>query len=189
MAFIGEGGTSRGGFHEALNFAGVHDLPIVFVCMNNLWAESVPASLQSRIEKYSDRAKAYGFPGVTIDGNDLLLVYTTVKAAIDKARSGKGPTLIECLTYRWYGHSEIDPANYRSASEVEEWKRRDPVLLYERHLDQARIMSASEREKLKADIEIELEEAIAVAESSPHPVAEEAYDDVYSFSPLSNFPG
>lgn len=189
MAFIGEGGTSRGGFHEALNFAGVHDLPNVFVCMNNLWAESVPAKLQSRVEKYSDRAKAYGFPGVTIDGNDVLLVYSTVKAAIDKARSGGGPTLIECLTYRWYGHSEIDPANYRSPEEVEQWRKRDPVLLYERHLDNAGVMSATDRESVKAKIEAELEEAIAFAESSPHPLAEEAYDDVYSFSPEPNFPG
>jgi TPP-dependent pyruvate/acetoin dehydrogenase alpha subunit len=189
MAFIGEGGTSRGGFHEALNFAGIHDLPNVFVCMNNLWAESVPAKLQSRIEKYSDRAKAYGFPGVTIDGNDLLLVYSTVKAAIDKARSGGGPTLIECLTYRWYGHSEIDPANYRAPEEVEGWKKRDPVVLYEKYLDQASVMSAAERDKVKADIEAELEEAIAIAESSPHPLAEEAYDDVYSYSPNPNFPG
>lgn len=189
MAFIGEGGTSRGGFHEALNFAGVHDLPIVFVCMNNLWAESVPASLQSRIEKYADRAKAYGFPGVTIDGNDLLLVYSTVKAAIDKARSGGGPTLIECLTYRWYGHSEIDPANYRDQQEVEAWKKRDPVALYEKHLESKGIMPAADREKVKAEIETELEAAIAIAESSPHPVAEEAYDDVYSFSPSPNFPG
>lgn len=189
MAFIGEGGTSRGGFHEALNFAGIHDLPNVFVCMNNLWAESVPAKLQSRIEKYSDRAKAYGFPGVTIDGNDLLLVYSTVKAAIDKARAGGGPTLIECLTYRWYGHSEIDPANYRAPEEVEQWKKRDPVVLYERHLDKAGVMSAAERDKVKSDIEAELEEAIAFAESSPHPEAEDAYDDVYSFSPNPNFPG
>lgn len=189
MAFIGEGGTSRGGFHEALNFAGIHDLPNVFVCMNNLWAESVPAKLQSRIEKYSDRAKAYGFPGVTIDGNDLRLVYSTVKAAIDKARAGGGPTLIECLTYRWYGHSEIDPANYRAPEEVERWKKRDPVLLYEQHLDVTGVMSAGERDSVKLGIEAELEEAIAFAESSPHPEAEDAYDDVYSFSPNPNFSG
>ncbi|HWO57595.1 MAG TPA: thiamine pyrophosphate-dependent dehydrogenase E1 component subunit alpha [bacterium] len=189
MAYIGEGGTSRGAFHEALNFAGVHDLPIVFVCMNNLWAESVPASLQSRLERYSDRAKAYGFPGVTIDGNDLLLVYTTVKAAIDKARSGGGPTLIECQTYRWYGHSEIDPANYRDAKEVEEWKRRDPVALYERYLEANGIMGSKERLRIQQEIEAELEAAIAEAEAAPHPRAEEAYDDVYSFSPRTNFPG
>jgi pyruvate dehydrogenase E1 component alpha subunit len=189
LAFIGEGGTSRGAFHEALNFAGVHDLPIVFVCLNNLWAESVPARLQSRIERYSDRSKAYGFPGMTIDGNDVLLVYTTVKAAIEKARAGGGATLIECLTYRWYGHSEIDPANYRDLAEVEEWKKRDPVLLFEKHLDSSGIMTVAERNSVKEEIEAELAEAIGVAESSPHPRAEEAYDDVYSFSPLPNFPG
>jgi pyruvate dehydrogenase E1 component alpha subunit len=188
LAFIGEGGTSRGGFHESLNFAGVQDLPIVYVCLNNLWAESVPAHLQSRIERYSDRAKAYGFPGLTIDGNDLLLVYTTVKQALDKARSGGGPTLIECLTYRWYGHSEIDPANYRTAEEVESWKKRDPVLLFEQHLEKSGIMSAAERQQVIDEVEKEIDEALAAAEASPHPHAEEAYDDVYSFSPLPNFP-
>ncbi len=187
LSFIGEGGTSRGGFHEALNFAGVQDLPIVYVCQNNLWAESVPTQLQSRITRYADRAKAYGFPGVTIDGNDLLLVHTTVRDAIAKARTGGGPTLIETLTYRWYGHSEIDPANYRSAEEVEAWKKRDPVVLYEKHLDAGKIMTRAEREQVVARVDAEIEEAIAQAEAAPHPRAEEAYDDVYSFSPRTNF--
>jgi TPP-dependent pyruvate/acetoin dehydrogenase alpha subunit len=188
LAFIGEGGTSRGSFHEALNFAGVQDLPIVFVCQNNLWAESVPSTQQSKVEKYSDKAKAYGFEGITIDGNDLLTVYLTAKNAIDKARSGNGPTLIECLTYRWYGHSEIDPANYRSQKEVDDWKKRDPVVLFEKHLDRAGVMSNSERETVIVAIDAEIDEAIKLAEASPHPEAIEALDDVYSFSPASNFP-
>lgn len=188
LSYVGEGSTSRGGFHEALNFAGVHDLPIVFVCQNNLWAESVPVRLQSRIERFADRAKAYGFPGVTIDGNDLLLVHSTARAAIKRARDGGGPTLIECLTYRWYGHSEIDPANYREPAEVEFWKKRDPVVLYEKHLDATGIMPPSERQTVIARVDAEIEEAIRQAEASPHPAAAEALDDVYSFSPSPNFP-
>lgn len=189
LSFIGEGGTSRGAFHEALNFAGIHNLPIVYVCQNNLWAESVPATLQSRITKFSDRAKAYGFEGVTIDGNDILVVHQRAAQAIAKARSGGGPTLIECLTYRWYGHSEIDPANYRSKEEVEAWKRRDPLVLYERHLEGAGIMNSSDFESVSAKIDAEIEEGIRDAEASPHPRPEEALDDVYSFSPATNFPG
>ena len=188
LAFIGEGGTSRGTFHEALNFAGIHDLPIVYVCLNNLWAESVPAYRQARITKFADRAKAYGFAGITIDGNDLLTVYQTVRDAIERARAGSGPTLIECLTYRWYGHSEIDPANYRTETEVESWKQRDPVVLYERHLEETGIMPQSEREEIIARIDAEIDEAITLAESSPHPEGDEALDDLYSFSPALNFP-
>lgn len=185
---FGEGATSRGGFHEALNFAGIHDLPVIYVCQNNGWAESVPASLQSRIEHYADRAKAYGFEGVTIDGNDLLLVYETAKKAIDKARNGGGPTFIECLTYRWYGHSEIDPANYRTKEELDSWKRRDPVAAYETYLQRSGVMPMQEREEILMRVDAEIEEAIRIAEESPHPDPEEALDDVYSFSPAANFP-
>jgi TPP-dependent pyruvate/acetoin dehydrogenase alpha subunit len=185
---FGEGATSRGGFHEALNYAGIHDLPVVYVCQNNGWAESVPASLQSRIEHYADRAKAYGFEGITIDGNDVLGVYSAARKAINKARQGEGPTLIECLTYRWYGHSEIDPANYRTKEELESWKRRDPVAAYESHLDRSGVMKLQEREEVIIRVDAEIEEAIRMAEESPHPEPEEALDDVYSFSPAVNYP-
>ncbi|MBD3298408.1 MAG: thiamine pyrophosphate-dependent dehydrogenase E1 component subunit alpha [candidate division Zixibacteria bacterium] len=185
---FGEGGTSRGGFHEALNFAGIHDLPAIYVCQNNLWAESVPAHLQSKIEKYSDRAKAYGFEGVTIDGNDILQVYLTAKKAVDKARNGDGPTFIECLTYRWYGHSEIDPANYRTNEELEYWKKRDPVALYEKYLEKSGVMKESDRKEVTDRIEAEIQESIETAEADPHPEADAALEDVYSFSPAPNFP-
>ena len=188
MCGFGEGGTSRGGFHEALNYAGVHDLPVIYICQNNGWAESVPASLQSRIERYADRAKAYGFEGITIDGNDLLAVYEAARKAVDKARAGGGPTFIECLTYRWYGHSEIDPANYRTKEELESWKRRDPLAAYEKHLERAGVMKLQDREEVIMRVDAEIEEAIRIAEASPHPAPEEALDDVYSFSPASNYP-
>jgi TPP-dependent pyruvate/acetoin dehydrogenase alpha subunit len=188
LSGFGEGGTSRGGFHESLNFAGIHDLPIVYVCQNNGWAESVPARLQSRIEQYADRAKAYGFEGVTIDGNDILEVYRTARRAVDKARSGGGPTLIECMTYRWYGHSEIDPANYRTKEELEYWKARDPVPRFEDHLEKTGVMPLADREEVVMRVDAEIDEAIKLAEESPHPKPEEALDDVYSFSPGANYP-
>lgn len=185
---MGEGATSRGGFHEALNFAGIHGLPVVFIVQNNLWAESVPARLQSKIERYADRAVAYGFPSVTLDGNDILLAYRAAYDAIGKARAGGGPTLIEFLTYRWYGHSEIDPANYRSEEEVSYWKKRDPLTRYEDHLESSGVMPKPEREDVLLRINGEIDEAIRQAEASPHPKDVEALDDVYSFSPASNYP-
>jgi pyruvate dehydrogenase E1 component alpha subunit len=125
---------------------------------------------------------------VTIDGNDLLLVYETARKAINKARKGGGPTLIECLTYRWYGHSEIDPANYRTKEELESWKRRDPVAAYETHLERTGVMELQDREEVIIRVDAEIEEAIRIAEDSPHPRPEEALDDVYSFSPALNYP-
>jgi len=182
VAFFGEGATSRGGWHEALNYAGVHKLPIIYICQNNLWAESVPHTLQSAVEKYSERAKAYGFPGVTIDGNDVFIVHKTAQQAIARARAGEGPTLIECLTYRWYGHSEIDPADYRSSEELAEWKKKDPVQRAENLLFSLGILTKDKREALVEQIEQEIEEAVAESEKEKYADVEEAYRDVYSDS-------
>ncbi len=159
LAFTGEGGTSQGSWHEACNFAGVHKLPIVFVCQNNLWAESVHYKFTSAIIDYSDRAKAYGFPGISIDGNDVVAVYEESKKAIERARKGGGPTLIEMKTYRWYGHSEVDPANYRMKEEVEEWKKKDPLPRFEAFLRKNGVLD----DKIKAEIEKEVEEEIEAA--------------------------
>ena len=180
VAFFGEGATARGGWHEALNYAGIHKLPIVYICQNNFWAESVPASLQGAIEKFADRAKAYGFPGLTIDGNDVVEVYKTTQEAIKRARSGEGPTFIECLTYRWYGHSEIDPADYRPKEEVEHWKARDPIPRHEKLLTDLGLLSPEAREAIVEDIESAIDEAVKEAESAPYSEPEEAYIDVYS---------
>jgi TPP-dependent pyruvate/acetoin dehydrogenase alpha subunit len=184
LAFFGEGATSRGGWHEALNFAGIHKLPIVYICQNNLWAESVPATLQAAIEHFADRAKAYGFPGVTIDGNDIFLVHKIAADAIAKARKGEGPTLIECMTYRWYGHSEIDPANYRRQDEVEEWRKKDPVSRAEKSLFDFGLLTNEKREALVEQIDQEIEAAVQEVEAVPYSEPEEAYRDVYS----DNFP-
>lgn len=180
VAFFGEGSTSRGGWHEALNYAGIYKLPIVYICQNNLWAESVPATLQAAITDFSDRAKAYGFPGVTIDGNDFVAVHKTAAEAIAKARSGGGPTLIECKTYRWYGHSEIDPADYRAQEELDSWKAKDPVPRAEKLLMDLGILTSPKQEALVETINQEIDEAIDVAEKDRYAEPEEAYNDVYS---------
>ncbi len=182
VALSGEGSTSLGFWHEAVNFAGVQHLPIVYIIENNLWAESVPVRLQTAVKDLSVKAQAYGIPGLTVDGNDVTTVYRAARQAIDRARNGGGPTIIECKTYRWYGHSEIDPAKYRSPEEVEYWKARDPLVVGERLLQERGFWSDEWKQQITADINGEIDEAIEFAEKSPYPEPEEALDHVYSFS-------
>jgi TPP-dependent pyruvate/acetoin dehydrogenase alpha subunit len=182
VALTGEGATSLGFWHESVNLAAVHKLPIIFVVENNGYAESVPLSQQSAIEDLSIKAAGYGIPGETVDGNDVVAVYTAMREAIQRARSGGGATLLECKTYRWYGHSEIDPAKYRDPAEVEYWKSRDPIPAMERYLRSKQIWSDQWKEELVAGIKREIDEAIAFAEGSPKPEPNEALDHVYSFS-------
>jgi len=180
IAFVGEGATSNGVWHEALNCAGVHSLPVVFIVQDNLWAESVPKRLGVPLDNLADRAKAYGFAGVTIDGNDLMACYETSQEAVRKARRGEGPTLIEMKTYRWYGHSEIDPANYRTSEELEMWKKRDPVPRFEKLLMERGVVDEALKQATLQRIEREIEEAIEFAEKSPHPDPSEIMEDVYA---------
>jgi TPP-dependent pyruvate/acetoin dehydrogenase alpha subunit len=180
LAYTGDGGTARGDFHEALNFAAVHKLPAVYIIQNNLWAESVPVSMTTALVDLSDRAKAYGLPGVTIDGNDVVEVYATVSKAIARARAGEGPTLIEGKTYRWYGHSEIDPANYRTDEEVNAWKAKDPLPRFEKLLLEEGVLAADDPEKIKADVAKEIEDALTWAEAQPYATAEATYEDVFA---------
>src|SRR3984893_9778783 len=151
VAYFGEGASNTGDFHEALNFAGVQHLPIVFVCENNLYAYSVPVEKSMAIDDVADRAASYGFDGVAINGHDVLAVYQSTLGAIAQARNGEGPTLIECKTYRWHGHSEHDKAFYRTDEELAMWKSRDPIptftnYLQSRHvLDDAGLKQTEER--------------------------------------------
>jgi TPP-dependent pyruvate/acetoin dehydrogenase alpha subunit len=181
VAFSGDGSTSLGFWHEALNFAGVHSLPIVFVVQNNLWAESVSLKLQTKVEDISIKAQAYGFPGITVDGNDVVAVYRVAQEAITRARQGSGPTLIECKTYRWYGHSEIDPAKYRDPEEVEYWKSKDPILQSEKYLAGKGLFSDDWKHSVQADFNKELDAAVEVAEKAPFPEPVECLDHVFSF--------
>jgi len=180
VSYFGDGATSFGGTHEALNFAGVHRLPIVYVCQNNLWAESVPLRLQTALTDLSDRAKAYGFPGVSVDGNDVLAVYDVAVKAIARARDGEGPTFIECKTYRWYGHSEIDPAKYRSKEELESWKKRDPVAAFEKLLLAQGVLTQEMVKNTAEDITQQINEAVDFADQSPYPDGSELHDYVWA---------
>src|ERR1700681_283049 len=134
VAYFGEGASNTGDFHEALNFAGVQRLPVVFVCENNLYAYSVPVEKSMAIDDVADRAGSYGFEGVSINGNDVLAVYQTTQGALTRARNGEGPTLVECKTYRWHGHSEHDKAFYRTEEELAMWKSRDPIPTFSTYL-------------------------------------------------------
>jgi TPP-dependent pyruvate/acetoin dehydrogenase alpha subunit len=182
VALSGEGSTSLGFWHEAVNFAGVHQLPIVYVIQNNLWAESVSVKLQTAVQDLSVKAQAYGFPGTTVDGNDVVAVYRAAREAIARARSGGGPTLIECKTYRWYGHSEIDPAKYRAPEEVEAWKAKDPIPAMERYLTEQGMWNDSWKKELTDQFTKEIDAAVEFAEKSPLPEPGECLDHVYSFS-------
>ena len=135
MTFFGDGATSEGDFHEAMNFAGVFQTPVVFVCQNNQWAISIPRSKQTRSETLAQKALAYGMPGIQVDGNDVLAVYAAASEAVERARSGGGPTLIECVTYRLAMHTTADdPKRYRTDAEVEEWRRKDPITRFQNYL-------------------------------------------------------
>ena len=182
LCYFGEGTTAKGEFHESLNFAGVHKLPIVFVCINNFYAESLPLNLSSAVENLSIRAHGYGFEGVRVDGNDTPLLYRTFKRAFEKARSGRGPTLVQCDTYRWFGHSEIDPATYRPQAEVLKWIDNDPVLRCERWMVREGLLSGGDIERIKKECASEIEEAIEWAEAQKEPEAEVCLTKLYAES-------
>ncbi len=180
LHFFGDGASNRGDFHEALNFAGVHKLPIVYVVDNNCYAMTVPATCALAIEDIAIRATGYGFPGVVVDGNDLLAVYEETQKAIARARKGEGPTLVECKTYRWLGHNLNDPQAYRSPEEVEEWKKKCPVKQFEGYLKGKGLLDDAKAKDVYQGVRDEIEEAIRFAESSPLPLPEDTLLDVYA---------
>ena len=180
VAYIGEGGTSTGDFHEALNFAGVQRLPLIIVVENNFFAYSTPVSKQMAVENVAERAAGYGMPGHTCSGNDLLSVRHLACQAVQRARDWLGPTLIECKTYRWHGHSEHDDASYRESEEFLEWKSRDPIPRYELYLREREVLTDEIAERHRSDAIREVDEAVAFAEKSPYPEPHEALDHLYS---------
>jgi pyruvate dehydrogenase E1 component alpha subunit len=179
VCFFGEGASNQGTFHESINIASTWKLPVIFVCENNLYAMGTRQSRVMNIENIADRATAYGIPGVTVDGNDILAVYKAAHNAVERARKGEGPTLIECKTYRQKGHSRVDPAKYRPKEEVAEWLRRDPIKLFKEHLAQKHALTESELQQIEEKTTVKIEEAVKFAIESPYPAPEEALEDIY----------
>jgi len=180
IAYFGEGASNTGDFHEGLNFAGANQLPVVFVCENNLYGYSVPFEKAMAIEDVADRADAYGFPGVAINGNDVLAVYQTTQGAIQRARLGEGPTLIECKTYRWHGHSEHDKPVYRTDEELAMWRSRDPLPIFTAFLQDRGLLTPEGLAGIEQRVTREIDAAVAFAESSPDPDPSEAVTDLYA---------
>src|SRR5213595_3640458 len=169
VAWFGEGASARGDAHEGMNFAGVRQLPVVFVCDNNQWAYSTPTHLEYAVEHLADRAQAYGFEGVVVDGTDVLAVYHEAKRAIEKARDGGGPTLIECLTLRMEGHAVHDDAFYVPKELFERWAEHDPIERYRRWLHEHAELTDEEEDEIKLGVKKHLNEALQKAEASPLP--------------------
>ncbi len=179
VAYFGDGASSRGDFHEGLNLAAVLTLPILFICHNNQYAYSVPLSRQMAVQHVADRAKAYGFPTRIIDGNDILAVYEATKEAAARARSGGGPTFIECKTMRMRGHAEHDDASYVPRELLDEWRGRDPIQGFEGYLRERGVPEGRLKE-VETQVFKEIEEAVEFAEKSPFPDGLEALEGVFA---------
>jgi len=180
LTFFGDGTTNIGAFHEALNLASIWRLPVVFVCENNFYGEYSPLALTTPLTRLADRAAAYSMPGEQIDGNDLPLVRDAVERAAARARAGEGPTFIEALTYRQKGHSRTDPGAYRPEGELEQWLKRDPILLFERALVEAEFASEGELRAERDDAQKTVREATDRVLSWPEPAPETRFRNVYT---------
>lgn len=184
MTYIGDGGTSEPDFHAALNFAGVWKVPAVFVCQNNQWAISVPQAKQTASETIAVKARAYGMPGVRVDGNDILAVYREAKKAVDRARAGEGPTFIECVTFRMGGHSSADdPTRYRNEADVAEWDARCPLARFKSYLTGRGLWDHAREEAVAAEQKEAINEAVKTAEQAAPPGPLDIVEDVYADPP------
>ncbi|MBM9613852.1 thiamine pyrophosphate-dependent dehydrogenase E1 component subunit alpha [Desulfobulbus rhabdoformis] len=180
VCFFGDGASNQGTTQEALNLASAWNLPVVFVNENNGYGISCPISKSMAITDIADRAAGYDMPGVIVDGNDVVAVYEAITAAVERARKGEGPSLVECKTYRWRGHFEGDACTYRSDDELDEWVKKDPIPRFAKKLLDDGILTQKELDKLNADIDDELAAAITFAEESPLPEPADMFDDVYA---------
>jgi len=180
VAYFGEGASNVGDFHEALNFAGVQRLPVLFICENNQYAYSVPLEKSMAIDDVAVRAEGYGFDGVAINGNDVLAVYQATQGALARARSGEGPTLIECKTYRWHGHSEHDKAFYRTNEELAMWKSRDPITTFTTYLKGLGVLTDEHISEIETRVTSAIDDAVEFAQNAPDPAPEDAVTDLYA---------
>jgi TPP-dependent pyruvate/acetoin dehydrogenase alpha subunit len=180
VSFSGDGASNEGSWHEALNLAALKNLPVLFVTINNQWASSTSFHQSTRVECISERAAAYGISGTTSDGMDVLAVREAVAPALKRARSGKGPTLLEFMSYRFVGHSRSDPANYRAKEELEEWKKKDPIKVTREKLIESGVTDEKGVAELEAKVKAEIDAAVEEADKSPKPQPEECLEDVYA---------
>jgi TPP-dependent pyruvate/acetoin dehydrogenase alpha subunit len=182
LSFFGDGAVNEGAFHEAANLAGLWKLPAIFFCENNLYGEGTPQSKQAPVADLAVRAEGYGFPGVIVDGQDVLAVYEAVRAAAERARAGEGPTFVEAKTYRYRGHYEGDPQVYRQPGEMEEWRARDPIPAFHRRLLDAGAFDEAALAEIESGVQAQLDEAVAFAKAAPLPQPAEALQGVYADS-------
>jgi pyruvate dehydrogenase E1 component alpha subunit len=180
VCFFGDGAANLGIFHSSINMASIWDLPVIYLCENNVYGMSTPIKEAFNIEKISDRKAAYGIKGLTIDGNDLVEVFNTVSHFADECRAGKGPVLIECLTYRWKGHSKSDAQVYRKKEEVKGWKEKDPIKKYKNVLFDSKVLTEEMDRALEKEVADQLDEAVKYAKESPFPEPSEVEEDVYA---------
>ena len=176
LTLFGDGASNEGAFHESLNMAAIWNLPIIFLCENNQYAMSMAFEKAFKIEQISDRAAAYGMPGVTVDGNDVIAIYKAVQDAAKRARDGNGPTLIEAVTYRWRGHSKSDRQLYRTRDEVKGWMEKDPILRFAKLLN----VSEDEFKKIQAQAKEDIRKAVEFAEASPEPDVATIMEGIYA---------
>jgi len=180
VCFFGDGASNQGTFHESLNIASAFDLPVVYICENNLYAVGTRQSDVRKIEDIADRAIGYGIPGLAVDGNDVIAVYEACKEAVDRARSGMGPSLVECKTYRWRTHFEGEPDTYRPPEEVEYWLKREPIAPYRRALVEQSVLTEEQADQIEDNVLAELDAAVEFARTSPLPEPQSALEDLWA---------
>lgn len=180
LCFFGDGASNEGSFHEALNLASIWKLPVVFICENNQYGMSGPAKEMMNIEDVAKRADAYGIPGTVVDGNDVFDVMNGVSAAVDRARNGQGPSIVEAKTYRWKGHSKSDAKKYRTREEEQEWRAKDPIARLRDALIQEVLLTEEGAAEIKAAAKKEIEDSVEFSKQSPMPTIDDLMEDVYA---------
>jgi pyruvate dehydrogenase E1 component alpha subunit len=180
VCFFGDGASNEGTFHESLNIASAFDLPVIYVCENNLYAVGTRQSEVRKIEDIADRAVGYGMPGLVVDGNDAFAVYEAVSESVDRAREGEGPALIECKTYRWRTHFEGEPDTYRPPEEVAAWLKREPIAPFRRKLIETGVIGEEDAANIEARVIMDLDEAVDFARKSPDPDPATAMEDLWA---------
>jgi pyruvate dehydrogenase E1 component alpha subunit len=182
VVFFGDGAGQAGPFHESLNIASLWELPVIFICENNGYAEFTPLSMHTKVERLAQHAKTYAIPASTVDGNDLFAVREAMRRAVEKCRAAKGPVFVECLTHRLRGHYEGDPAKYRELSQLAEWKRQDPIARVSRALKSKKAITDKELESIESEARERVEKAAEFSLSSPWPAPNNVDDQVYAIT-------